>query len=153
MASKDWWTYSGVFPALHTQTIASNTTTTGVTVDTQFFESVTFTFQAGTLADGVFTPNIQDSLDGSTNWTNVPDSNSASPSDQYFVIGNYSAVSATYPGTPAQLTASNQVSQLGYVGKNRYVRCQIISTGVTSGGPISATCSNGYAHYASNQQE
>lgn len=151
MASKDLYTLTAPLVGLEIQTISTDTTTNGATIDTQFYEGVLFTLMSGAYTDGTFTPQLQDSPDGST-WTDVVDQNgSGSVTGIYYAIGNYSVNLVSEGGYPsAQITGAYQATQLGYVGKQQYVRLQIISTDVTDGAVLSATCSLYWPHYASN---
>jgi len=126
MASKDLHNSIYFANALSSTAIASSTTTNGATVDTFptiTYESLEFVIRSTAYTDGTYTPNIQDSPDGST-WTNV-DSSFLIPDDGTAESG-------------AAITANSQIKRLGYIGKERYVRLQIVSTSVTSGATLSA---------------
>lgn len=116
--------------ALNIQAISTDTTTNGVIIDTQGYESVTFIFQAGTLSDGTYTPLIQDGDDSGL-------SDAAAVSDT-FLIGTESA---------AALDTSNTVSRIGYVGKKRYVRFNAVSASTSSGGTLGAVVVLGSAKH------
>ncbi len=95
---------------LTSQTINTQTTTTGETVDRTGFESVTFAMKVEAWTDGNFTLKLQDSPAGSV-WTDVA-------SD--FVIGTATALIAA------------GVDTLGYVGNERYCRMAIVSVNETA---------------------
>lgn len=101
--------------ALNIQAISSNTTTAGVEIDTQGFDSVTFEIITGARTDGTVTPLVQES--------DVSGSYSGSVADED-LIGTEAA---------AALSAAHSRSELGYVGKKRYVKLSLVSTAVSSG--------------------
>jgi hypothetical protein len=98
-------------------------TATGLTVDRfvndVFYNSVTFAIHTGTVTDGTHTVNVEDSADG-TAWA--------------------AAAAGDLQGTaPAISTANaNAVFEVGYVGAKRYVRCNLVTTGATTGGFVDA---------------
>ncbi len=151
MASKDLYTLTAPIVGLNTQTIASDTVVDGNTIDMQFFEGVLFTIQTGALTDGTYTPKLQDSPDG-TNWTDVVDqAGSGSVTGPYYAIGNYSTNLVSTGGYPAAvISTANTATNLGYVGKQRYVRIVITSSLVTSGAVIGVSVNKYWPHYASN---
>lgn len=103
--------------ALNTSTVGSSTTTAGNIIDIKGFGAVEFLISLGTRTDGTFTPLIEEG-------------DAADLSDAQAVSDN------NLFGTEAlaALTASNTVKRVGYwVGKYRYVRLSIVSSGVTSG--------------------
>ena len=107
--------------ALNIAAITTNTTTNGVEIDTLGFGSLTFVIETGARTDGTITPVIQES--------DVSGSYSGSVSTD-FLIGTTAA---------AALSAAQSRSTIGYVGKRRYVRLQLVSTAVTSGLTAGAT--------------
>jgi allantoicase len=113
--------------ALNIQAISSNTTVTGVSIDTKGFESATFAIQSATLTDGTYTPEVQESDDNST-FTAVADD---------FLIG-------TEANAVFVATDDNKVKTIGYAGKKRYLKLTLTSTGVTSGGTLGATAILGH---------
>lgn len=104
--------------------ISSNTTThAGASVDKQQttggdWRSVLFLVTAGTITDGTYTLKVMDSPDNST----------------------FTDVTATdmVLGPSSTITATGGTAEIEYVGNQRYVRLSIVSTGVTTGGAISA---------------
>jgi len=112
MASVDFKNSCVVTNALNIQTIATNATTAGSSIDLNAYESATFNFKLGVRTDGSYLPVITESDDGTT----------------------FTAVDASFLiGTPTALTASHASQRIGYVGKKRYVKASITSTSVTSG--------------------
>lgn len=115
MASVDLKNNISVENALNIQAITTNTTTAGVEVDTQGFESVTFVIETGARTDGTVTPLIQES--------DTSGSFSGSVADEDLI------------GTEAEaaLSAAQSRSIIGYVGKKQFVKLSLVSTSVTSG--------------------
>lgn len=115
MASVDLKNNIKPLNALNIQSISSNTTTNGVEIDTQGYDSVTFEILTGARTDGTVTPLIQES--------DTSGSYSGSVADDDLI------------GTEAEaaLSAAHSRSTVGYVGKKRYVRLSLVSTSVTSG--------------------
>lgn len=103
--------------------ISSNTTTAGNIIDLQGYHSVEFIILSGTITDGTFTPLLQEG-----DAANLSDAAAVADSD---LLGTEAA--ATFISTD-----DNTVKKLGYIGGKRYVRLSIVTTGVTSGGTISA---------------
>jgi hypothetical protein len=126
MASEDLHNRVFIDNALSSTAIGSNTTTSGATVNTFpdiCYESLEFVIRSTAYTDGTYTPNIQDSPDG-TNWTNV---------DNSFLIPDDGTAESG-----AVINANNQIKRLGYVGKQQFVRLQIVSTSVTTGATLNA---------------
>lgn len=126
MASRDL--HNNVFykNALSSTAINSNTTTSGATIDTfpdiQYY-GLEIVIRSTAYTDGTYTPNLQDSPDGTT-WTDV---------DNSFMIPDDGTAESG-----AVINGNNQIKRIGYIGKNRYVRLQIVSTSVTTGATLSA---------------
>lgn len=121
---KDLYNNIAVSNALSATAISSNTTTNGASVDLQGYESAAIVYRSNAYTDGTYTPNLQESTDGST-WTDV--------------------AAADILGTEAAISAANTVKKIGYNGHKRYIRLQVVSTSVTSGANISATAIRGHA--------
>ena len=91
--------------------IGSDTTTNGIEIDTNGFESLTFLLRASSYTDGTFTASLEESDVSGSGYTAV---------DSVFVIGEVA------------LTAAG-VASIGSVAKKRYIRLVITSTAVTTG--------------------
>lgn len=117
MASVDFKNSCVITNALNIQTIATNTTAAGTSIDLAAYEAATFNFKLGVRTDGSYLPVITESDDNST-FTAV---------DSSFLIG-----------TPTALAVSHASQRIGYVGKKRYVKASITSTSVTSGSTATA---------------
>jgi hypothetical protein len=115
MSSVDLKNNISVKNALNITSISTNTTTAGVEIDTQGYESATFEIITGARTDGTVTPLIQE--------TDVSGSYSGSVNDNDLI------------GTEAlaALSVAQSRSIIGYVGKKRYVKLSLVSTSVTTG--------------------
>lgn len=110
-------------PALNPQAITTNTTVNGAIIDLAGFNSAEFLVQSATLTDGTFTPSITEG-----NAANLSDGTVTAAADLLGLIA-----SATFVATE-----DNAVKKLGYAGTKRYIRLNVTTTGVTSGGTIAA---------------
>lgn len=115
MASRDLKNNIKVLNALNIASISSNTTTAGVEIDTQGYESVTFEIITGARTDGTVTPLIQES-DTSGSYSGSVDDND--------LVGLEA---------DAALSTAHSRSRIGYIGTKRYVKLSLVSTAVTSG--------------------
>lgn len=96
-------------------------TANGATVDLAGFKKAMFLAHIGTITDGTFTFDPEDSDDGSA-WTDIAAGN---------LSGSFVA------GTSA---ADDNVQEVGYLGTKRYIRCNITVSGSPStGGPVGVT--------------
>ena len=120
MSSYDQKSLLKAVKALNIGEITSNTTTAGISIDTKGFESLTLFVELGARTDGSFLPLVQDSDDNIT---------FADVNDQFLI------------GTEAEalLNTANTIKSIGYVGKKRYVRLSLVSSGVSSGATATAT--------------
>ena len=118
MANYDKKSLLKVIKALNIVTITANTTTAGNSIDTKGFGSLTFSVELGARTDGSFLPLIQDSDD------NV----------------NFVSASQSLIGTEAEalLNSANTCKTIGYIGKKRYVKLSLVSSGVSSGATATA---------------
>jgi hypothetical protein len=103
--------------------VSSNTTTSGAIVDRRGFRGVTFTVHAAAFTDGSYVPVIQDG--------DAADLSDAAAVADTYLIGTEAG---------AAVDADNEVRTIGYTGKKRYVRLQLVSSGTTSGATISGLC-------------
>ena len=114
--------------ALNTTAISSDTTTNGVILDTAGYESILFVIQSGTLADGTYTPLIQEGDD-----SGLSDAASVADAD----------LTNTEASVAFAATDDNAVKSIAYVGDKRYVRLNIVSASTSSGGTLSAVAVKG----------
>ena len=105
--------------ALDLSNITSNTTTDGEILDTAGYEALEFVAFSTNITDGVYTLSLFDGDDAAL-------ADAAVVSDEE-TLGS---------GTNFVLTDDNTAKRIGYIGKKRYVRLRVTSTGVTTGGNI-----------------
>ena len=115
MASRDLKNNIKIVNGVNITSITTNTTTGGVEVDTQGYESVTIEVITGARTDGTVTPLLQE--------TDVAGSYSGSVADEDLI-----GLEAD-----AALSELNRRSRFGYIGKKRYVKVSLVSTSVTTG--------------------
>lgn len=105
-----------VVNALNLQAISSNTTTVGNIIDTALFESIEWAIIAGTITDGAYALKIEHGDD-----SGLSDAADIGSDD---LLGTLTGLIAT---------DDDGVKRVGYIGKKRYVRLSLVSTGVTTG--------------------
>ena len=115
MASRDLKNDIKIVNGVNITSITTNTTTGGVEVDTQGYESVTIEVITGARTDGTVTPLLQES--------DVTATYSGSVADEDLI-----GLEAD-----AALSALNARSRFGYIGKKRYIKVSLVSTSVTTG--------------------
>lgn len=128
MAKRELKSTTSPVVALNTTAISSDTTTNGVILDTAGFESILFVIQSGTLADGTYTPLIQEGDD-----SGLSDAASVADAD----------LTNTEASVAFAATDDNAVKSIAYVGDKRYVRLNIVSASTSSGGTLSAVAVKG----------
>jgi hypothetical protein len=118
MATQDLHSLVHDVNALNGATIGSSTTTHGVIIDTQGYEGIEFVLRTSAYTDGTFTASL----------TEGDDSGLSDGATATLLIGTFPA-----------LSAANKTGRFGYRGHKRYVRLEVVSTGVTSGAHVSGT--------------
>lgn len=153
MAQRDIHNIVKTSSAVNSASITSSTTTTGNIIDTQGYEGVEFILQAGAMTDGTYTPSIVAGdnsalTDGVVvpvqyliGTTNVIDTLADQRPDYGSPI-----VAAIADATFTGSTDSNKTKRIGTVTPYRYVRLDIVSTAVTTGGRLAAIGLLGWAH-------
>lgn len=107
---------STVATAFDLQTISTDTTTNGNTIDTKDYNMVEFVLTSGTLTDGAYTVTMQHGDDaGLSDVATVPAAE---------VLGSIDFA----------LAEDDEAKRIGYIGKKRYVRINVVSTSTSSGG-------------------
>jgi len=102
--------------ALAVQNISSDTTTVGNIIDTLGFESLEYSIQSGTIADGAYALKLEDGDDsGLSDAADVPAAN---------ILGVLTGFVAA---------DDDETKRVGSISKKRYQRLSIVSTGVTGG--------------------
>lgn len=100
-------------------------TTAGDTVDLLGFRQAMFVAHIGTITDGTYAFDPEESDDDST-WTNI-------------ASGNLSGAFVN-----ATSSADDRIQEVGYLGTKRYIRCNVTVTGSPgTGGPIGITVIKG----------
>jgi len=100
-------------------------TTEGTGIDLAGFRQAMFVAHIGTITDGTYAFDAEDSPDGTT-WTNI-------------AAGNLSGSFAN-----ATSAADDRIQEVGYLGSQRYIRCNVTVSGSPStGGPISISVIKG----------
>lgn len=117
MSSRDLHSKIVVATAFNTQTIGSVTTTTGVIIDTDDYLGLEFVMLSGTITNGTFTVKLEDGDDSGLS--------DAADVDSDFLLGALPDISGS--------GESNRIRRVGYVGKKRYIRLSIVSTGTVDG--------------------
>ena len=110
--------------------ISTNTNTDGAIIDTAGYEALEYYIQSATITDGTYTVQLFHGNDSGL-------------SDAAQVTGELILGSAVFI-----LTDDNAVKRVGYIGKKRYVRIRVVSTGVTTGGTLGAVAVLGTPHHA-----
>jgi hypothetical protein len=106
--------------------IGSDTTTVGIEIDTNGFESLTFLSRVSSYTDGTFTPLVEESDVSGSGYTTVAAD---------FLIGSVA------------LTAAG-ITSLGCVAKKRYIKLSYVSTVVTTGATLDALAVLGSPRHA-----
>jgi hypothetical protein len=115
--------------ALNTQAISSDTTTSGIIIDTAGFESCLFVVQSGTVTDGTFTPLIRNGAD-----SGLSDGATVVDADLTNTEASIAFVAAD----------DNATKTIAYVGSKRYVEFNISSASTSSGGTFSVVAILGH---------
>lgn len=103
--------------ALNEAAITTDTTTVGEIIDTKDFESLEYIVSSGTITDGAYALKLEEGDDsGLSDAADVPAAN---------ILGDLVGFVAADDDT---------VKRVGSVGKKRYQRLSIVSTGTTTGG-------------------
>lgn len=102
--------------ALASAIINSNTTTVGEIIDTAGFDSLEFIIQSGTITDGAYAFLLEEG-----DAANLSDAAAVSADE---TLGDLVGFVAADDDT---------VKRVGSIGKKRYQRLSIVSTGVTTG--------------------
>lgn len=115
--------------ALKAQTIATDTTTPGETLDMQGYQSCLFLPFTGTLTDGDYEFQL---FEGDE--SDMSDEAEVSSDD---VVG-------TIPDWDADAD-DDKISQFAYIGTKRYVRVKVVSTNTTTGAVVGAMAVQSHA--------
>lgn len=138
MAKKDMHNNILQKPALNPQAIATDTTTAGVIIDTQGFESVEFIIQSATITDGTYTPLIEEG-----DASDLSDASAVADAD---LLGTEAAAAFA-------AADDNEAKRVGYKGQKRYVRLSLVSAGTSTGGTLAAIAVLGHPHVAATDAQ
>ncbi len=105
-------------------------TVNGTTIDLRGFDAAAVSVVFGAYTDGVHTPSLQHSTDG-TNFTTV---------SADLLNGAFAAVNGA--------AGAGSVQTVGYMGNQRYVRVVMTVTGATTGAASAAMIVTGYSRQA-----
>lgn len=116
--------------ALNIQAITTDTTTAGNIIDTADFDGgVNITLLSGVYTDGTYDVLIEDGNDsGLSDAVAVVDD----------LLTGEDPISSNTPEVQAQISATNEIKKIGYVGAKRYIRLSVVSTATTSGATLGA---------------
>lgn len=116
--------------ALDAAAISSNTTTVGNIIDTAGYESLEYFVQSGTITDGAYAFLLEEGDDAA-----LADAAAVATDELLGDLVGFVAAD------------DNTVKRVGTVGKKRYQRLSIVSTGVTTGVDfMSAIAVQGHPH-------
>lgn len=114
--------------------IGSSTTTVGAIIDTKGFESLDYSILSGVITDGAYTVVLEEGDDsGLSDAAVVP---------AELVLDALPAFADTEDGV---------AKSVGSIGKKRYQRLSIVSTGVTTGGLFSVAAVLSHVKHGSAQ--
>ncbi len=120
--------------ALPSQSITSNTSTvSSIIIDTAGNEAFDVALVSGTITDGVYDLLLEHGDD-----SGLADAATVATTDLDAAISSVQII----------LTDDDTAKSIGYVGKKRYIRVTIVSTGVTTGGAIGVVVVRGRPHKA-----
>ena len=122
MASREQVSNLRLLPARNAAAITTNTTTNGIEIDTQGFSSLTFAIQSATITDGNYAILIEETDTTGSGYATV------AAADLTVAVASVAFIA----------TDDNVVKKIGYTGARRFVRLSFVSTGVTTGGMLSA---------------
>lgn len=114
--------------ALDDTNIATDTTTNGEIIDTALFDSLEFIPRTGTLVDGDYAISMEHGDE-----SNLSDATAVTAEETI--------------GVATELSAANEVTRVGYIGKKQFVRLVITSTNTSTGADLSAIAIQSNAHH------
>lgn len=132
MARYDIEKLAVVVIALAPVSIATDTTTVGLTVDLAGFEGCKVAVATGVLTDGDYAVAIYEGEE-----SDMSDEAAVAAADR---VGDLPVF--------ADDTDDAQVQQFGYTGKMRYIRIKVVSTSTTNGALITAVVVKGKPRHA-----
>lgn len=115
---KDLYNNTKVLLGMASQTISTDTTTSGAIIDTAGFESAVWGVVSGTITDGAYTGRIWESDDSGMSGATVV------------------TTAQTLGGVDFVAADDDAIRRIGSVGKLRYQQLRIVSTSTSSGGTL-----------------
>lgn len=116
------------FVALAPVTIATDTTTVGLEIDTQGFNAMEFFLQTGVVTDGDYSLILTESDTSGGSFTAVADAD---------LLGTEPAFTAD--------TDDAKIGRVGYIGSKRYLKATVLSANTSTGALIAVTAVGGKA--------
>lgn len=124
MANRDGSNDKKILWAKAPAAISTDTTTASNIIDTQGFDKVTFVVIAHAYTDGTYTPAVSESDDSA-----MAGENAVADAD----LTKLESACAVTAATTQSVDASKKI---GYLGIKRYVTCDLVSTGTSSGATV-----------------
>lgn len=119
--------------ALNIQAISTDTTTDGVVIDLQDYDSALFTMMAGTITDGDYALQLEESATGAFSG----EENVVADSD---LDGTEALASFTADDD------DNKLGTVAYIGEQRYVRASVVSTNTSTGATVGVLVTLGHPY-------
>lgn len=142
MATRDEHSTKTIVDA-NTAVISTDTTTNGTSIDMAQYESLEFVGYAS-ITDGTYTFVMQESVDDSV-WTTV--------GSDFVLYEGRKAVSTDDLPTLVNATDDDTWFRFGYVGKQRYVRLNVVSASTSTGATLTiAGVQEHYRHQSTAEQ-
>lgn len=124
MANRDGSNGSKILWAKVPASISTETTTASNIIDTQGYDKVTFVMVATAYTDGTFTPAVSESDDSGMSGENA------------VADADLSKLETAAAITAATTNSTDATGKISYLGAKRYVTCDIVSTGTSSGATV-----------------
>lgn len=124
MANRDGSNDKKILWARVPTAISSNTTTASNIIDTAGYDKVTFVLTSTAYTDGTYVPAVSESDD-----SGMSGENAVADADLTKLESDCAVTAATTQSTDAS-------KKIGYLGNKRYVTCDIVSTGTSSGATV-----------------
>ena len=134
MATQDLVELTKESVALDVDTINSDTTTNGNSVDMTGYQSVMFAYFTGSYTDGDYEPQVE----------HADDDGAGSPDTWNAVSDSDLLPTGTGQEASRSLGTANAIDQIGYRGTKKWVRLSIVSTSTSTGATVGAVVIQGH---------
>lgn len=124
MANRDGSNSKKILWAKVPTAISTNTTTASNIIDTQGYDKVTFVLTSTAFTDGTYTPLVSECDD-----SGMSGENEVADGD----LTRLESAAVVSAATTQSVDASKKI---GYLGSKRYVTCDIVSAGTSSGATV-----------------